>query len=82
MPAKTKMLDDLQDRLTTGVQILGFGLMATAAVVGTVDLPSDDKKVIIPRDNHNQLRREREETAPHFISYSEIQRTPGRAGKY
>ena len=29
----------------------------------------------------NSIRREREEVAPHYISYSEVQRTASRAGK-
>lgn len=30
----------------------------------------------------NPLRREKEESAPHYISYSAVQRTPGRTGRY
>jgi len=68
--------------------------MTSAALVSSVDITHHARRqnVILPSkpslasasDNNDQnpLRREREETAPHFISYSEIQRTPGRAGKY
>jgi hypothetical protein len=30
----------------------------------------------------NSIRRERDETAPHYISYSETQRTPSRSAKH
>lgn len=34
-----------------------------------------------PGQAGNQMRREREEVAPHYMSYSVAQRTPSRAGK-
>ena len=73
-------------------QHLGILLMTSAALVSSVDINhhARPKAAVLPSkpvfasasNDQNPLRREREETAPHFISYSEIQRTPGRAGKY
>lgn len=37
---------------------------------------------IAEQENSNSMRREREETGPHYISYSVTQRTPGRTGKF
>lgn len=94
MANKTKKIDNIQSTITEGVQALGMAVMLTAATAGLVELPERDKKaIIIPNkpvfefatENNepgNALRREREETAPHHISYSETQRTPGRTGKY
>lgn len=72
---------------------IGTALMASAVTVGMLELPGHtNSKVIIPSQpafvfaeenntDNNQLRREREETAPHFISYSETQRTASRSGR-
>lgn len=75
-------------------QQIGLVLMATAATVGMLELPDHmNAKIALPNqpvfarvtengENNNPLRREREETAPHFISYSVAQRTPSRSGKH
>jgi hypothetical protein len=72
----------------------GFLLMAAAATIGMMELPDHfDRRVVTPGqpayavvqerggDQNNPLRREREETGPHYISYSIAQRTPGRSGR-
>jgi hypothetical protein len=73
----------------------GMTLMTLAATLGMLELPDHpNSRVIVPNQpafafandsslqQLNPLRREREESAPHYISYSEVQRTPGRYGKY
>lgn len=71
----------------------GLILMAAAATVGMVELPEHpNSKVALTAQpvfvnagenttDVNPIRREREETSPHFISYSVTQRTAGRTGK-
>jgi hypothetical protein len=74
-------------------QQMGTALMAGAVTVGMLELPDHmNTRITVPSQpafvfaeensgGNNQLRREREETAPHFISYSEVQRTPSRSGR-
>lgn len=73
-------------------QRLGLFVMGTAMVLSTVELSNEAKRIVLPNqpapvwvgeneDTNNPIRREREETAPHFISYSEIQRTASRSGR-
>jgi hypothetical protein len=92
MPTKTVKKQNIQDSLADVAQQLGMVLMATAATVGMLELPDHpNSRLIVPNqpalvavtaeEGNNPLRREREETAPHHISYSETQRTPGRTGK-
>lgn len=96
MPNKTKT-STIQQRLADVATQSGMLLMATAATIGMLELPEQpDKRVVVPHqpafafatensDNKlqdNSLRREREETGPHYISYSVAQRTPGRTGKF
>lgn len=72
----------------------GLVLMTAAATIGMVELPEHPNKVVVPNqpvfavasdtynnERDNPLRREREETAPHYISYNTSQRTPGRTGR-
>lgn len=70
----------------------GLVLMTAAATIGMVELPEHPNKVIVPNqpvfavatdtnERGSTLRREREETAPHYISYNTSQRTPGRTGR-
>jgi hypothetical protein len=83
----TKMLAEVAQRV-------GLAAMSTALVLSVVELPDDAKRVILPNrpapvwvnaggenSDNNPIRREREETAPHFISYSVVQRTPARSGR-
>ena len=72
---------------------VGMLLMATATVTGMMELPNHpNNRVILPgqpsfamatenEEQNNPIRREREETEQHYISYSVSQRTPGRASK-
>jgi hypothetical protein len=76
-------------------QQIGMVLMTAAATVGMFELPDHPRaKVVVPSQpvfafatqlsndgGSNPLRREREESAPHYISYSVAQRTPGRTGR-
>lgn len=77
------------------VQQAGLMLMTLAVTLGMAELPHHtEKRVVMPSqpvfeavaagggDNTpNSLRREREETGPHYVSYSVTQRTPGRTGR-
>lgn len=68
-------------------------LMAAATTVGVMDMQSHDRlKVVVPNQptfayetentgTNNPVQREREEVAPHYISYNTAQRTPSRHGK-
>ncbi|MFI5271395.1 MAG: hypothetical protein ACHQT9_05145 [Candidatus Saccharimonadales bacterium] len=71
----------------------GIIMMAAAATAGVMDMNDHQKiKVIVPNqpifayetentETNNPVRSQREETAPHFISYNVSQRTPGRHGR-
>lgn len=82
------------EMLTEAAQRIGLAAMSAALVLSVVELPDDAKRVILPNrpspvwanaggenSENNPIRREREETAPHFISYSVVQRTPSRSGR-
>ena len=68
-------------------------LMAAATTVGVMDMQEHKGiKVIVPNqptfayetentESNNPVQREREEVAPHYISYDTSQRTPSRHGK-
>jgi hypothetical protein len=71
----------------------GIVLMAAATTVGVMDMQDHQRiKVVVPNqptfafetestENNNPMQREREEVAPHYVSYNTIQRTPSRHGK-
>ena len=73
---------------------LGLVLMTAATTFSMLELPDHAKaQVIVPSravfafanentDQNNQLKRESEETGPHYISYAESQRTPSRSGRH
>ena len=73
---------------------VGTSLMALATIVGMLELSGHSLNKIalnmqpVYASSHNQnelnnpMRREKEEAGPQYISYSESQRTPSRAGKY
>jgi hypothetical protein len=81
------------DALGAVVQRAGLVAMSAAMTLSLLELQDDTKKVVMPtqpvpiwseagqNNDNNPIRREREETAPHFISYSEVQRTPSRSGR-
>ena len=75
----------------------GLLLMTAAATTLMVKVPehNDKRAVLVPQPAYsapgqiaenempgNSMRREREETGPHYVSYSVAQRTPGRTGKF
>jgi len=72
----------------------GLLLMTMAATVGMIELPDHQaSKIVVPNqpafafvnenaESNNPIRSEREESAPHYISYSEVQRTPSRSGRH
>lgn len=82
-------------KLAELAQQAGILLMTAAVTVGMLELPNHgNNKIVVPNqpalalasENSNQeldnsARREREETAPHYINYSVTQRTPGRTGE-
>lgn len=93
MSAKTKK-PSTSDRVATAAKQAGLVLMTAATTLGMLELPSHpEKRVVLPArasfafaensldlEGNNPLRREREEPAPHYISYSVVERTPARSG--
>lgn len=90
--SKIKTVETFKDRSLETVQQLGFVLMAAATLVGVVEMPEHGNRMnmlVQPTftfasghsGSGSTLRREREETAPHYISYEITQRTPARSGK-
>jgi len=92
MVLKNKKLTFKQKLLNMGTQT-SVVLMAAATTVGVMDMQDHARvKVIVPNQptfayetentaNNNAIQREREESAPHYISYNTFQRTPSRHGK-
>lgn len=88
-----KQKTEITDKITQAAGTAGIALMAAAVTLGLVEIPHEDKKVVLPMQpafahasensngGHEELRRERDEIHPHTISYSVTQRTPGRTGK-
>lgn len=85
-------MDSFSAGLADVAQQAGMVLMTAAATVGMLELPDHpNARIVVPNqpalvaitssEDTNPLRREREESAPQHISYSTIQRTPGRTGK-
>jgi hypothetical protein len=72
---------------------LSMFVMAATATIGVMDMQNDPRlRVIVPNQptfavetNNtellNPILREKEETGPHYVSYSVSQRTPSRHGK-
>ena len=93
MVQKSKNSKQPTDKIADVAQQCGILLMTLAVTLGMMELPNHtNNRVIVPNqanlafamdngENNNPVRREREESAPHFISYSAIQRTPARSGK-
>jgi len=89
MSNKTKM-----NHLSDTARQASYILMAGAATLGMLELPDHlGSRITVPAQpafawaNSNDLqpgnsiRRESEEVAPHYISYSVTQRTPARSKK-
>lgn len=94
MPTKTKKQNKQLESLSRTAQQAGIMLMTAAVTLGMLELPDKpNSRVVVPsrpafafaengsEENVNPVRREREETGPHYISYSVSQRTPSRSGK-
>ena len=92
MATKTKTKNTL-DSITEVTQQAGLVLMAAAVTLGMIEVPEHSGKIIVPNQpamalagqqeggSDNALRREKEETHPHHVSYGVSQRTPGRTGR-
>lgn len=92
MSTKTKTTSKI---LTDTARQAGYALLAGAATLGMLDMPDHlNSRIALPSQpafawannslesaEQNNTRREREEVAPHYISYSEVQRTATRSGK-
>lgn len=84
---------NIKENFETVSAAVGLMAMTAAVMASTFELGhKPDTRVVLPNqpalatvDNqngdNNPIRREREETAPHHISYNETQRTPSRSGK-
>lgn len=73
----------------------GIVLMTVAATLGMVELPEHPNSKValstqpsfvfatenVSAEHQSSQRREREESGPHYVSYSAAQRTPGRTGR-
>jgi hypothetical protein len=91
--SKIETLETNIDKAQEFAAQFGFLLMAAAATVGMMELPEHfNSRVATPGQptlalvaergaDQNAQRREREETGPHYVSYSVSQRTPGRSGR-
>lgn len=90
--SKIKTIETLKDHSLETVQQLGIVLMAVATLVGVVEVPEQGRRAdmlvqpnfalaAVHSESGSTLRREREESAPHYISYENTQRTPARSGK-
>ncbi|HUY85416.1 MAG TPA: hypothetical protein VMU97_02780 [Candidatus Dormibacteraeota bacterium] len=94
--SKNKNSQTTADKITEAARQSGFLLMAAAATLGMLELPEHPNSKIVltsqpvfafashnveDQGQANQMRRERDETVPHYMSYSVAQRTPSRSGK-
>lgn len=82
------------ENFTKVAEQAGMALMTLAACVGMIEMPDHaGSRIVVPNQpafamvtttseqEINPLRREKEEVSAHYISYSEVQRTPARSGK-
>jgi hypothetical protein len=95
MSIKNKNPKSTADQLNTAAMQAGLLLMTVATTLGMVELPDRTNRIIVPNQpafamvtsSHfgepptTPIRSEREETAPHYITYSTVQRTPSRTGR-
>lgn len=82
---------NLYDKLAEVTQQAGLVLMTAAFTLSLVEIPEHSSKIVVPNQpalamagqhqsgHDNSMRREKEETHPHHMSYSIAQRTPSRA---
>ncbi len=92
MSTQTKTPSQKTEQLSKVASNLGISLMALATTLGIFEV-SDHLKTTVTTPNRpvfayaenneaiNSVKRSSEEVAPHYISYSESQRTPSRSGK-
>jgi hypothetical protein len=92
MSKNKNVLNNTVENLQQVAAQLGIMLMAAATVTGMLELPDRaNSRIVLPgqpsfvlatenEELNNPVRREREETGPHYISYSVSQRTPARSG--
>jgi hypothetical protein len=95
MATKTKN-NKIINNLSQTIKATGVVMMAAAVTLGLVELPQEEEKrrAVVParavfafagETNNDQggstLRREREESGPHYISYGVTQRSPSRTGR-
>jgi hypothetical protein len=90
MASKTKK--SAMDNFSESFKAAGVVMMAAAVTLGLVELPQeeDKRRAVVParpafelaansyQQGSDPLRREREESGPHYISYGITQRSPGR----
>ncbi len=83
------------EKINDITQQAGMVIMAAAMTLSMAELHENPaNRLVLPNQpalevigahdgaNHNEpIRREREETSPHHISYGNNQRTPSRAGR-
>lgn len=93
MSIKTKNTKSPLNQVLAVAQQAGLVLMTAAVTLGMLELPDHpNSRIVLPNqpaltfageneEANNPLRREREESAPHYISYNVAQRTPGRSGR-
>jgi hypothetical protein len=93
MSTKTKKTKTASESLADLAKRAGILLMSAAATTGMLELPDHpNARIMVPNqpafafvneddELNNPIRREQEETMPHYISYSVTQRTPSRSGK-
>ena len=94
IPIVTNKTKTSKDKLVQASQQAGLALMTAAVTLGMLELPDHpNSKVVVPNQpafaftydkegtDNNPIRREREDTEPHYISYSVSQRTPSRHGR-
>lgn len=94
--SKNKKQKTVTDKIALAAKQSGFLLMAAAATLGMMELPDHPNKRVIAvnqpafafaarntqdEGQGNQMRRERDETVAHYMSYSVAERTPSRSGK-
>ena len=89
---KTNIMQNITEQLTTSAANLGLALMTVAVLSGMVEVPENDRaRAVLPmkaelapapaESAESTLRREKEESGPHYVSYSVAQRTPARSAR-
>lgn len=96
MSNKIKTNNSTLQQIGNASQQVGLLLMTAAVTLGMVEMPEHlNGKIVLPAEavysqvggagandeTNSTLRREKEESGPHYVSYSSIQRTHARSGK-